>query len=81
MLVVSIVVTLVLFTLGLFLCASLIPLITVIMLKLKKADETKKVYLFSSELFETEYPNTSHWHYLNEQYEKRKSEEFSKQLP
>lgn len=74
-------VMLVLFVLGTIICASFIPLLTVIWFKVKKKTETKTIYLFSSELFEAEYPDASHWNYLNEQYEKKKSEEFCKQLP
>lgn len=74
-------VMLVLFVLRTIICASIIPLITVIYFKGKKHRETKTIYLFSSELFEAEYPDKSYWHYLNEQYEKNKSEELCKQLP
>jgi len=69
-------VILVLLMLGTIICASIIPLITVIWLNGKK-----KHYRFSRELFEAEYPDTNHWRYLNEQYEKKKAEEFSKELP
>ena len=74
-------VMLVLFMLGTIICASIIPLITVIWFKVKKNTETKTIYLFSCELFEAEYPDARYWHCLNEQYEKKKSEEFCKQLP
>ena len=74
-------VMLVLLLLGTIILASIIPLITVIWLKLKKNTETKTIYLFSEELFESEYPDTSNWRYWNEQYEKEKQEEFRKQLP
>ena len=74
-------VMLVLFVLGTAICASIIPLITVICFKVKKNTETKTIYVFSGELFEAEYPDSSHWNYLNEQYEIKKSEEFCKQLP
>lgn len=62
-------------------CASIVPLITLIVFKLKRNKKTEFIYIFPYELFEAEYSNTNCLKHLNEQYEKRKSEEFAKQLP
>lgn len=61
--------------------ASIVPLITLIVFKLKRNKKTEFIYIFPYELFEAEYSNTNCLKHLNEQYEERKSEEFVKQLP
>lgn len=39
------------FVLGVSLCASIIPLITLIVFKLKRNKKTKTIYIFPNELF------------------------------
>lgn len=59
---------------------SIVPLITIIWFKVKKP-KTITIFLFSSELFEAEYPD-SYFDYLNGEFEKKKSEVYDgMQLP
>ena len=73
----------ILLTLGIIGCASVVPIINVVLFKIKEIKEGKKtrtIYKFSSELFETEYSETM-WQEYNDKYEKRKYEEYIKKLP
>ena len=48
---------------------------------LKNDGQTTISYMFSKKLFEIDYPDTSFFHYWNEQYEMKREAELCKPLP
>lgn len=70
-----------LYVLGIIVCSSIVPLCMLIVYKLKNDEQTTISYIFSRELFETDYPNMSFFQYWNEQYEMKRAEELCKPLP